>query len=202
MGASDPYGTSKSCVELITDSYKNSFFKNRDISIVTARAGNVIGGGDYSENRIVPDYLSALNGKKNLVLRNPEYIRPWQYVLEPLYGYLALAKRETLKKTKKLFSAWNFAPNKSDNVSVKKLIQFFQNSEINKRKINIQIPKKIQKEKETQILRLNKDKSKKILGWDNKYNLKETVNTILKWNELSKKFEFDLCVKFVKNYLN
>ena len=203
LGASDPYGTSKSCVELITESYKNSFFKDRDISIVSARAGNVIGGGDYSENRIVPDYLRALNGKKNLVLRNPEYIRPWQYVLEPLYGYLALAKRETLKKTKKLFSAWNFAPNKSDNVNVKKLIQFFQNSKINKRKINIQIPKKRQREKETQILRLNADKSKKILGWKNKYNLKKTTYAILKWNiETKKNSQFETCLKFVKNYLN
>ena len=67
----------------------------------------------YSKNRIVPDYLKALNSKKNLVLRNPEHIRPWQYVLEPLYGYLALARRETLKKNAKLFSAWNFAPNLS-----------------------------------------------------------------------------------------
>ncbi len=203
LGASDPYGTSKSCVEFIAESYKYSFFKNRNISIVTARAGNVIGGGDYSENRIVPDYLRALNGKKKLVLRNPEYVRPWQYVLEPLYGYLVLANKETQRKTSKLFSAWNFAPNKKDNVSVKNLINFFQRSKINKNKVVVKIQKKKRKEKETQILRLNADKSKKILGWDNKYNLKETVNTILKWNELSKRnSEFDMCVKFVKNYLN
>ena len=203
LGASDPYGTSKSCVEFITESYKKSFFKDRNISIVTARAGNVIGGGDYSENRIVPDYLKALNGKKNLVLRNPEYVRPWQYVLEPLYGYLALAKRETLKKTRKLFSAWNFAPNQSDNVSVIKLIQCFQTNKIKKNKINIKILKKKQIEKETKILRLNANKSKKILGWKNKYNLKKTTYTILKWNELTKKnSQFDMCIKFVKSYLN
>ncbi len=203
LGASDPYGTSKSCVEFIAESYKNSFFKDRNISIVTARAGNVIGGGDYSENRIVPDYIRALNGKKNLVLRNPEYVRPWQYVLEPLYGYLALAKRETIKKTEKLFSAWNFAPNQSDNVSVKKLIQFFQKSKLNKSKIHVKIPKKKQREKETKILRLNANKSKKILGWKNKYNLKKTTNIILSWNELTKKNpQFDVCIKFVKNYLS
>ncbi len=203
LGASDPYGTSKSCAEFITESYKYSFFKDRKINIVTARAGNVIGGGDYSKNRIVPDYLRALNNKKSLLIRNPEHIRPWQYVLEPLFGYLALAKMETLNKTEKLFSAWNFAPNQSDNVSVKKLIQCFQTSKINKNKIKIKILKKKQKEKETQILRLNANKSKKILGWKNKFNLKKTTYTILKWNELTKKnSQFDMCIKFVKDYLN
>ena len=203
LGASDPYGTSKSCVELITESYKYSFFSQRDISIVTVRAGNVIGGGDFSKNRIVPDYLRALNAKKSLIIRNPTNIRPWQYVLEPLYGYLTLANKETQKKTKKFFSAWNFAPNKNDNVSVKKLVNFFQNSKINKSKITLKIKNKKQTERETQILRLNADKSKKILGWNNKYKLQKTVDTILKWNELIKKnSEFDICIKFVKQYLN
>lgn len=203
LGASDPYGTSKSCVEFIAESYKYSFFKKRNISIVTARAGNVIGGGDYSKNRIVPDYLRALNGNKKLVIRNAEHIRPWQYVLEPLYGYLILANRETQKKNNKIFSAWNFAPNRNDNVSVKKLINFFQTSKMNKNKVFIKIQKKKQQEKETQILRLNANKSKKILGWKNKYNLKKITNSILKWNELTKKnSEFDMCIKFVKNYLN
>jgi len=203
LGASDPYGTSKSCVEFIAESYKYSFFKKRNISIVTARAGNVIGGGDYSENRIVPDYLRALNGNKKLVIRNAEHIRPWQYVLEPLYGYLILANRETQKKNNKIFSAWNFAPNRNDNISVKKLINFFQTSKMNKNKVFIKIQKKKKQEKETQILRLNANKSKKFLGWKNKYNLKKTINSILKWNELTKKnSEFDMCIKFVKNYLN
>ena len=203
LGASDPYGTSKSCVELISESYKYSFFKKRNISITTARAGNVIGGGDYSKNRIVPDYLRAINNKKKLVIRNPKHIRPWQYVLEPLYGYTLLAKKKYLDKKISIFDSWNFAPNPKDTVSVKELVQCFQKSKIKKNKIQVIIKKSKQIKKETSTLRLNAIKSKKKLGWKNKFNLKKTVSTILDWNELNKKnSQFTVCLRFIKDYLN
>ncbi len=203
LGATDPYGTSKACKELISESYMYSFFKERNISITTVRAGNVIGGGDYSKNRIVPDYLRSLNANKKLILRNPNHVRPWQYVLEPLFGYLSLAKKETLKKKGGNFQSWNFAPNKSDNVSVRRLIYYFQNSKLNKNKIKIKILKNKNKEKETSTLRLNSIKSKKLLRWRNKYNLEKTVYAILKWNELTKKkSHFKMCIRFIKEYLN
>jgi CDP-glucose 4,6-dehydratase len=202
LGASDPYGTSKSCVELISESYKYSFFKGRNISISTARAGNVIGGGDYSKNRIVPDYLRALNNDTSLFLRNPNYIRPWQYVLEPIYGYTLLAKLKYISKKENLFDNWNFAPSTKDTVSVKKLVEYFQKSKKNQNKIKILIKKNKQVEKETATLRLNASKAKKILSWKNKYNLKKTIDSILVWNELVKtNSKFNVCIKFVKDYL-
>ena len=202
LGATDPYGTSKSCTELIAECYKYSFFKNRGISISTARAGNVIGGGDYSKNRIIPDYLRAINNKKKIVLRNPKHIRPWQYVLEPLYGYTLLAKKKYLEKKISIFDSWNFAPNARDTVSVKELVTCLQESKLNKNKTQLIIKKNKLAEKETSTLKLNAIKSKKKLGWENRYNLKKTVDLIINWNELIKKSsQFSVCIKFIKDYL-
>ena len=202
IGASDPYGTSKSCVELISECYKYSFFKNSDISITSARAGNVIGGGDYSDNRIVPDYLNALNRKKKLVLRNPMNVRPWQYVLEPLYGYTLLAKQKYSSRKNTKFDSWNFAPNLKDSISVKKLIELLQKSKFNSRKVKVTEKKSQQKEKETDILRLRAAKAKKYLNWRIKFSLKKTIDTILNWNEQVKKDSYsNVCKRSIKEFL-
>ena len=110
---------------MLCETYFKSFFENLKIKMSTLRAGNVIGGGDYSSNRIVPDYLMSINQKKNLILRNPTFIRPWQYVLEPLHGYIKLAEKEYNNKSIS-YSAWNFAPKKNNSVSVNKLIKYFR----------------------------------------------------------------------------
>ena len=203
LGASDPYGTSKTCVELVSESYKYSYFKEKKPSISTARAGNVIGGGDYSKNRIVPDYLDALNFNKTLLLRNPGYIRPWQYVLEPVYGYTLLAKKKFFSKNNEIFDSWNFAPNNKDSISVKKLVNLFQKSKLNRKKIIVKTKKEKQIEKETSTLKLSALKSKKKLNWRPKFSLPETVDIILNWNQMTKnETVFEVSMRFVKSYIN
>ena len=93
MGGHDPYSSSKGCSELVSSAYRNSFFKDNRIVLATARAGNVIGGGDWATDRLVPDILKALENNMPVMIRNPHSIRPWQHVLEPLSGYLILIER-------------------------------------------------------------------------------------------------------------
>ena len=118
MGGFDPYSSSKGCAELITSSFRNSFFTNSnlekpDISLASVRAGNVIGGGDWAENRIVPDIIKGIIHKKTIKIRNPDAVRQWQYLLEPLRGYLELA--EKLWKDKSEYAeSWNFGPDDDD----------------------------------------------------------------------------------------
>ena len=98
LGGFDPYSNSKSCAELVVNSYNHSFFKKKKIFVATARAGNVIGGGDFSKDRIIPDYFRSLSKNKKLILRSPYSIRPWQYIIDPLYGYLLLLMKLYKKK--------------------------------------------------------------------------------------------------------
>ena len=122
MGGKDPYSSSKSCSELITFSYENSFFHSEDAcAIASARAGNVIGGGDWAENRIIPDFFRSLKNEDDLIVRNPYSTRPWQHVLEPLSGYLLLASR-LLTDGKKYSGGWNFGPSDQMYFTVAELI--------------------------------------------------------------------------------
>jgi CDP-glucose 4,6-dehydratase len=122
MGGKDPYSASKGCAELITSSYQHSFFKNEGSCLIaSARAGNVIGGGDWAKDRIVPDYFRALKNNEKLLVRNPYATRPWQHVLEPLSGYLHLGAR-LFTDGSKYSGGWNFGPEDSANYSVKDLI--------------------------------------------------------------------------------
>ncbi len=123
MGGKDPYSASKGCSELITASYIHSFFQDSHSCVVaSARAGNVIGGGDWAANRIVPDFFRAYQSKSKLSIRNPHATRPWQFVLEPLFGYLVLAAG-MLEKGKPLQGGWNFGPLPSTHKTVDDLIQ-------------------------------------------------------------------------------
>ena len=124
LGGSDPYSASKACAELVTHSYTSSFFNSTDsrVAIATARAGNVIGGGDLSPDRIVPDAVKALSRNETLIVRNPTTVRPWQHVLEPLYGYLLLAERLYIAG-KQWSGAWNFGPAQGEGVSVAELVE-------------------------------------------------------------------------------
>lgn len=124
LGGHDPYSASKACAELVCTAYRRSFLTDREPAtfLATARAGNVIGGGDWSEDRIVPDAMRAFAGGESVVLRNPRSVRPWQHVLEPLSGYLALARR--LHKGGAAFAdAWNFGPREENAVTVSTLIE-------------------------------------------------------------------------------
>jgi CDP-glucose 4,6-dehydratase len=121
MGGKDPYSASKGCAELITSSYLNSYFKDSVCKIASARAGNVIGGGDWAQDRIIPDYFRARRQGGKLLLRNPFATRPWQFVLEPLSGYLRLGAA-LLSGEEKFAGGWNFGPEDSANYSVLELI--------------------------------------------------------------------------------
>ena len=182
IGVTDPYGSSKVCAEIITESYNTSFFFNYSyLKIATVRAGNVIGGGDYSLNRIVPDYFKVLKNKKKLNIRNPKHIRPWQYVLEPLSGYMLLAEKLSNKKIKNTHQSWNFAPKSKNCIPVKQLIDLIQKQSskkasiiYNKSKLNL---------KETSYLKLSSKKASKSINWNPKYSLKLTVKKICNWYE-------------------
>ena len=115
LGGIDPYSSSKVCVEHLFSSYINSFFKkSQNQKLATVRAGNVIGGGDYSKDRLIPDIYRFAKKNKKIILRNPNSTRPWQHVLEPLSGYLLLVEKLSKNKMNKLYQSWNFGPNISN----------------------------------------------------------------------------------------
>ena len=175
----DPYSNSKSCAELVVNSYNRSFFEKKNIFVATARAGNVIGGGDFSKDRILPDYIRSLSKKKMLILRSPNSIRPWQHVIDPLYGYLLLLMK-LYKKDAIISNSFNFGPKKLNNKSVNDVINLI-NKDFNN---SVRVIKKVNNSKnyhESKILMLNSDKSKKILNWETKYNLEQSIKLTSFW---------------------
>ena len=170
LGGLDPYSSSKVCAEQMVHSYKNSFFKESNFQqLATVRAGNVIGGGDYSEDRLIPDIYRFKKTNKNIFLRNPNAVRPWQHVLEPLNGYLILAQKIHTSKIKNEKQNWNFGPNISCCKSVKYVSNFFaKNLNLN---VKTYSEKKNNFKHETSILRLSNFKSRRRLNWYPKWNL-------------------------------
>ena len=184
LGGFDPYSASKVGAEIVVDSYIKSFFKNTFLQnkISTARAGNVVGGGDFSKNRLLPDILRAINNNKKLTIRNPNYVRPWQHVLDPLMGYLILAEKQYKKQINNYEHSWNFGPNKNNFKKVIDVVKYIKKKE----ELNYNI-KKTSELKETCILKLNSIKAKKKLKWVCKWNLAETLNKTIEWNRLVNK---------------
>jgi CDP-glucose 4,6-dehydratase len=201
LGGLDPYSNSKSCAELVTESYRKSFFSKNGIKVATARSGNVVGGGDFSEDRIIPDYIKALKNKKNLIIRSPNAIRPWQHVIEPLIGYLKLLELLT-KKNKNFSSAWNFGPNNKNFYSVTDIINIMNNDFNNKVKIKIKTNSSKNFE-ESKVLLLKSKKAISKLKWFPKYNINETINFTTDWykNYLKKKNLLKFSQMQIKNYL-
>ena len=203
LGGHDPYSNSKACAELICQSYSDSFLSKEKISCVTVRAGNVIGGGDFAMNRIIPDFFKSLKNKKKLVLRYPNAIRPWQHVIEPLYGYILLLMHISKKKDP-VNGAWNFGPKKSNNLEVKKIISILNTNLNNQIKIYERYNKK-NNYKESDILKLSSEKSKKILKWKAKYNIDQSIKLISDWHKVhqkDKKNIFDFTQKQISDYIN
>ena len=182
LGGSDPYSSSKACVELISNSYYHSFLSKKKISCVTARAGNVIGGGDFSLDRIIPDYFRSMKSKK-LVLRYPDATRPWQHVLEPLYGYILLLMKISHQKLAR-GDAWNFGPKKSSNAKVKDVVSILNNQFDNLVKIIEKKNSKVNLKKESGILMLDSSKSRKILKWKSIYSLSKAIKLIAEWHKI------------------
>lgn len=175
LGGYDPYSASKSSSEIAIKSFANSFLKEKKINLATLRAGNVIGGGDWCEDRLIPDIIKSLKYKKKLILRNPKSIRPWQHVLETVFGYLYAAEAMFHKKFKSP-NTWNIGPNKSNNISVLEIINYFKK---NFRNLNFELKKSSLKE--TKVLKLKNNKFKKDFNWKPVLTKKQTLNFTLTW---------------------
>ena len=178
LGGDDPYSGSKGAAELIINSYIKSFFSNRkNIRIAIARAGNVIGGGDWSTDRIIPDCVKSWYKNENIILRNPKSTRPWQHVLDALRGYLILAIKLNDKKIHG--QIFNFGPDAQQNKSV---IDLVREIEKNWSGVNWKIKRDTKiKNKESKLLKLNSTKAKKILKWSPVLDFKKSVNFTANW---------------------
>ena len=195
----DPYSASKVCQENVVLSYFVSFFKNKK-SILTTRSGNILGGGDFSENRIVPDYFNAYRKNKKLYIRNPKSTRPWQHVLDATTAYLRLIERFYEKPNNINEVSWNISSMNKSNMSVLQLVKSF-NSLLDSR-----IKFKFTKTKylETKNLNINSRKIQKILGWVNKLNIKQSVELTLFWYQSyfeNKKNSYKITLNQIKDYL-
>jgi CDP-glucose 4,6-dehydratase len=181
MGGHDPYSSSKGCAELVTSAYKRSFFSSDDTaSLASARAGNVIGGGDWAEDRLIPDILNAFEKSEPVVIRNPLSTRPWQHVLEPLSGYLVLAQ-ELYINGDEFAEGWNFGPNDEDckpvNWILDRMVTYWGND----------ASWSLDKENnphEAGFLKLDCSKSASRLKWKPKWNLQFTLKSIVDWHQL------------------
>jgi CDP-glucose 4,6-dehydratase len=199
LGGSDPYSVSKVSAEHLVECYNKNFFINKKINVVSARAGNVIGGGDRSEFRVIPDYFRSVEKNKPMIIRFPNAIRPWQHVLDPLFGYLLLAKMCYEKKRIPSYS-WNFSQNDNNSVTVKQLV-----SRLNKFfRIKVKINSSKNNLKEKRFLNLSSKISKKYLKWSATYNTEETIKKIFEWENFFKKNKSVnfICDKQVADYLS
>ena len=179
MGGHDPYSNSKGCAELVVSAYQRSFFHTPDTAAVaSARAGNVIGGGDWAEDRLIPDILRAFEKQQSVIIRNPLSTRPWQHVLEPLSGYLVLAQR--LWQDGKAFAeGWNFGPKDDDCQPVQwildKMVHFWGDG------AHYEIDKSEQPH-EANFLKLDCSKAAMHLKWHPKWRLEQTLEQIVHWH--------------------
>ena len=202
LGGLDPYSSSKVCIEFLFSSYINSFFINNSRQkLATVRAGNVIGGGDYSQDRLIPDIFKSSKKFKHVLIRNPKSTRPWQHVLEPLTGYLILAEKLFNNKLKGINQNWNFGPNIESCKPVKYIATKLAKS------LNLKLIIKSEKnssfKKETILLRLNNSKSKRLLKWHPKWSLDESLDKIIEWNkQIKKNNPLDVTKKQIKEFLN
>ena len=175
LGGVDPYSASKVSVEIMLKAYQESFFKKNSIGASSVRSGNVIGGGDWASNRLIPDCIKSIKKNKTIFLRNPNFNRPWQFVLEPLKGYLILAKQQ-YQKPAKFTSCWNFGTEPNTVTSVKTIVKYFIDFW---GKGNFSISKK--KYYEQMNLQLDISKAKKYLKWSPTHNIKNSVKISVDW---------------------
>ena len=175
----DPYSNSKSCSELVTHSYKNSFFADRDIAVSTARAGNVIGGGDFANDRIIPDCIRAAEQRQDIVVRNPHSTRPYQHVLEPVMAYLMIVKEQY--ENRELQGYYNVGPDEVDCVNTGDLVDMFCEkwgeglSWINQYDGGPH---------EANFLKLDCSKLKRTFGWSTTWNVSHALDKTVEWTKV------------------
>lgn len=182
LGGYDPYSASKACCEIVVDSFRNSFFNLNQIEehkkgIAVARAGNVIGGGDWSKDRLVPDIINAINENKNIIIRNPNSVRPWQFVLEPLFGYLLLGGK-LFNEPVQFSEAYNFGPNSNDVLNVESMVEkaitIFGSG-------NFETHSQSNQPHEAGLLKLDISKANDELKWFPKYNSSDAIKKTIEW---------------------
>ena len=198
LGGYDPYSNSKSCAEMVTSSYRSSFFYENKVGLASARAGNVIGGGDWAEDRLIPDILRSFTNEIPVRIRNPDSIRPWQHVLESLTGYLLLGQK--LYSDHSSYSeGWNFGPNQMDMKPVEYILQKM----ISKWPKSIWIHDKTFNAPEAKTLKLNTLKAKTRLGWNPTWSLDKTLDKIIYWHQawLGGEDMHDYCLEEIKEFI-
>lgn len=179
MGGFDPYSNSKGCAELVTSAYRRSFFQVKGIGLASARAGNVIGGGDWAQDRLIPDILKSFQDRKPVVIRSPDATRPWQHVLEPLSGYLTLA--EALWNDRSKFAeAWNFGPKEEDAKPVSWIVDHM---------VDLWgegaswILEHEQQPHEAHFLKLDTSKSRGALSWAPRWDIHKALDKTISWHK-------------------
>ncbi len=201
LGGYDPYSASKACSELVISSFTNSYFNIIDFAshrkaVASARAGNVIGGGDWSQDRLLPDIIKSVTRDEDIVLRNPNAVRPWQHVLEPLYGYLLLALNLS-ENVEKFSGSWNFGPRPDDNFSVSELanlaVTIWQ-----KGKVTVEHDHSAPHE--AQLLRLDISKATAGLKWTPKMDAKQAIERTIRW--YSRFYQHQRAEELVQDDLN
>jgi len=190
MGGHDPYSSSKACAELVTSSFRNSFFQNpQGVLLASARAGNVIGGGDWAEDRLIPDLVTQFYQGKTVLIRNPKSIRPWQHVLEPVGGYIRLAEA-LYEKGVEFSEAWNFGPQSQDERPVLELVQMMSKlwkkeqdqSSTEGKAAQFEVMKEARGEPhEACYLKLDITKARERLQWEPRWNLETALEKTVQW---------------------
>lgn len=208
LGGYDPYSSSKSCAEIAAASWRNSFFNpscygnTHSTAIATARAGNVIGGGDWAKDRLVPDCIRSLISGERIIIRNPEAIRPWQHVLEPLSGYLLLA-RMLYEKGPGYGEAWNFGPDPSAERSVEWIVNEICSGWSNDNN-GYRVEKSPDQPHETNHLKLDCSKARDRLQWHPKWNLETAISKTVEWSKTYKNRGNlkDITIREIEEYTN
>ncbi len=201
LGGFDPYSNSKACSEFVISSFRKSFFPKDKYTdhlqaISSARAGNVIGGGDRSENRIIPDIAQALERAEKVIVRNPNAVRPWQHVLDPLNGYLVLGHKMRTEGSS-FFEAFNFGPELEDKLSVKDLVETALRSWGSGEYKVIENPNAVH---EAGLLMLNIEKAKAKLEWEPKYRAQKAIQETISWYKKADRNEADYSRAQIRNF--
>jgi CDP-glucose 4,6-dehydratase len=201
LGGHDPYSASKACVEIVANSFRNSFFSNYSYNthqkgIATARSGNVIGGGDWNNDRIIPDIIRSLSTHNPVYVRNPNSVRPWQHVLEPLSGYLLLGALFH-KNPKQVSGSYNFGPEEDDHLPVKQLVEIAISCWGKGTWVNSSDDTQPH---EASLLQLDIRKAKNELNWKPKLNSKEAIEWTIEWYKQTKEKMLDYTLQQIKTY--
>lgn len=203
LGGYDPYSASKAAAEIVTESYRLSYFNPADYKkhrkgIASGRAGNVIGGGDYAKDRIVPDIFRALSASKTIEVRNPSAVRPWQHVLEPLHGYITLASK-LWNSPEKFATSYNFGPKLNDTFTVEELVKKAVRSWGDG---SYHVIKKNKHLHEAGLLKLDITKARKELLWQPKWNGDKAIISTMNWyKEIKNQSAWTLCERDIKEYM-